>query len=385
MPCYHPKKGFEIGITATGAPKYKIAPWEAKYVYEVDEKQHIWKVSFEDDLPFTKYRRDYLPEYADHLVTSFIPIPCGNCFGCRLDYARDWSARLMHELQMHNPDDCWFLTLTYNDDALLESFDPPELDLRVNRDGTITDTGKLIYPPDRLRLGADHLGEACFYTNLDGRDMQLFWKRVRKDFPDRKLVYFQAGEYGERRGRCHYHAIVYDLPLDPTELHPNGVSELGHLTYRSDYLERKWQHGNVIVGRVTTESCSYVARYTLKKAKEMWENDYTNRVRPFVRMSRNPGIGKTYLESHPEIFEVSRFPIPTQKDKPFMCPHPRYYLKFLKEVDEDRYSEIKFDRAVAGITSYENACKNELPYLDQLRNKELDLLRKTAKMKRKVD
>ena len=365
MPCYHPKKGFEIGITATGAPKYKIAPWEAKYVYEVDEKQHIWKVSFEDDLPFTNYRRDYLPEYADHLVTSFIPIPCGNCLGCRMDYARDWSARLMHELQMHDYKDCWFLTLTYDDDALMETFYDPSV--------------------DRLRIGADILGEACFWTNLDARDMTLFWKRLRKDFPDRKLVYYYAGEYGEKRQRCHFHAIVYDLPLDPKELHPNGVSELGHVTYRSDYLERKWQHGNVIVGRVTTESCAYVARYTLKKAKEMWQNDFTNRVRPFVRMSRNPGIGKTYLEAHPEIFDVSRFPIPTQKDKPFMCAHPRYYLKYLKEVDEDRYNEIKFDRAVAGISAYENACKNELPYLDQLRYKELDLLRKTAKMKRKVD
>lgn len=68
-----------------------------------------------------------------------------------------------------------------------------------------------------------------------------------------------------------------------------------------------------------------------------------------------------------------------------MCAHPRYYLKYLKEVDEDRYNEIKFDRAVAGIASFENACKSDKPYLDQLRDKELTLLRKTAKMKRKVE
>lgn len=363
MACFHPKKGFLIGETAKGAPKYKIAPWEATYVYETDPG--VWKISMEDDLPFTDYRRDYLPEYCDHYVRDFIPIPCGNCIGCRLDYARDWSARLMHELKMHDPETCWFLTLTYNDDALMETFTDPTV--------------------DRLRLGADHLGEVAFYTNLDARDMTLFWKRVRKDFPDRKLVYYQAGEYGEQRQRCHFHAIVYDLPLDPDDLHVNGVNELGNVTWRSDYLERKWQHGNVIVGKVSTESCAYVARYTLKKAREMWENDYTNRVRPFVRMSRNPGIGRTYLESHPEIFDVSRFPLPSRKDHPLMVPHPRYYLKYLKEVDEDRYNEIKFDRAVAGINAYEKALTNEKPYLDQLRDRELDIIRKTSILRGRID
>lgn len=365
MPCFHPKKGFQIGYTATGAPKYRITPWSVDHVEEVDLVHHIWK-NYES-LPDcdSGYRYGAGDEFSYHVVTDFIPIPCGNCIGCRLDYARDWSVRLRHELEMHNPDECWFITLTYDDDALAETF----VDSSVNR----------------LVLGADHLGEAHFYSNLDPRDMTLFWKRVRKDFPDRKIVYFQAGEYGEKRGRCHYHAIVYDLPLDSKELHPNGANELGQLTWRSDYLERKWQHGNVIVGKVTTESCAYVARYTLKKAKEMWENDYSNRTRPFVRMSRNPGIGRTYLERHAELFEVSRFPLPSRKDKPLMVPHPRYYLKFLKEVNEDRYNEIMFDRAVAGINAYEKALAGEKPYLDQLRDKELDIFRKTSILNRRKD
>ena len=365
MACFHPKKGFLIGSTAKGAPKYKITPWSVDHVEEVDLVNHVWK-GFESPYNRAADPRVYTcDEFRYHVVTDFIPIPCGNCLGCRLDYARDWSARLRHELEMHDSDECWFLTLTYNDESLLETF---------------TDSSV-----DRLRIGADSLGEACFWTNLDERDMTLFWKRVRKDFPDRKIVYYYAGEYGEKRARCHFHAIVYDLPLDPKELHPNGANELGQMTWRSDYLERKWQHGNVIVGKVTTESCAYVARYTLKKAREMWENDFSNRVRPFVRMSRNPGIGKTYLVSHPEIFDVSRFPLQSAKDKPLMVPHPRYYLKVLKEFDEDRYSEIKFDRAVAGINAYEAALKNQKPYLDQLRDKELDILRKTSIIRRRKD
>lgn len=362
MACFHPKKGFQIGLTESGSPKYKIMPWEVNFVYEA--KDGLWKGSTGS----LSGDRDYCgDEFRHHIVESYIPIPCGNCIGCRLDYARDWSARLMHELQMHDPNTCWFLTLTYNDDALMETFVDPTV--------------------DRLRLGADHLGEAAFFTNLDPRDMTLFWKRLRKDFPDRKLVYYQAGEYGEKRQRCHYHAIVYDLPLDQAELakNVNGVNELGNVTWRSPYLESKWKLGNVIVGKVTTESCSYVARYTLKKAREMWEYDFTNRTRPFVRMSRHPGIGKTYLDSHPELFEVSRFPLPSRRDKPLMVPHPRYYLKYLKEMDEDRYNEIKFDRAVAGVNAYEKALTNEKPYLDQLRDQELDILRKTSILRSRKD
>lgn len=365
MACFHPKKGFQIGFTASGAPKYKITPWSVDHVEEVDLVNHIWKGFESPPDRDSSYYHGVGDEFCHHVVTDFIPIPCGDCIGCRLDYARDWSARLRHELEMYDPDECWFITLTYTDEALAETF----LDSSVHR----------------MVLGADHLGEAHWYSNLDPRDMTLFWKRVRKDFPDRKIRYFQAGEYGERRGRCHFHAIVYNLPLDPKELHKNGVNDLGNMTWRSDYLERKWQHGNVIVGKVTTESCAYVARYTLKKAKEHWINDYTNRTRPFVRMSRRPGIGQAYLEEHPELFDVSRFPLPSRKDKPLMVPHPRYYLKYLKERDEDKFNEIKFNRAVAGVNAYQAALANEKPYLDQLRDRELDILQKTSILKNRKD
>lgn len=135
------KKGFQIGVTDSGSPKYKIMPWEVNFVYET--KEGYWRGSTGS----LSSDRDYCgDEFEHHIVESYIPIPCGNCIGCRLDYARDWSARLMHELQMHDPDTCWFLTLTYNDDALMATFTDPTV--------------------DRLRLGADHLGEAAFLLIL---------------------------------------------------------------------------------------------------------------------------------------------------------------------------------------------------------------------------
>ena len=372
MPCFHPKKGFVVGITESGKPKYKITPWTTEYVArDITGAWRCYEKDTEVHPNFTVFVGD---EFRSDLVRSFIPIPCGNCLGCRLDYAKQWSCRLQHEFQMHDPSECWFLTLTYNDEALAETFLPSD-------------------PPiDRLALGADHLGEACWFPNLYPRDMTLFWKRLRKHLHGKKIMYYQAGEYGERRGRCHWHAIVFGVPLDSKQLHYNGVSELGDVTYRSDELEKLWHSsldsnmplGNVIVGSVTAASCGYVARYTLKKAREMWETDFTKRVRPLVRMSTNPPIGKSYIENHPEIFEVSQFYIPNGR-KPFLCNHPRYYMKYLESVDPERFRQLKDERCLAGRISYENIVQDGRDYLSILKSKELDFQARCVKMKRKLD
>ena len=369
MPCFHPKKGFQIGLTENGKPKFKICDWSVTSVY--CNENGNWNASCSD---ITSPRIFVGPEYRSGRVESYIPIPCGSCLGCKMDYAKQWSVRLQHEFQMHPENECWFLTLTYNDDALAETFLPSD-------------------PPiDRLVLGADSLGVASWFPNLYPRDMTLFWKRLRQHFSGCKIMYYLAGEYGERRGRCHWHAIVFGVPLDQKQFHYNGVSELGDVTWRSDELEKLWHSsldeslplGNVIVGKVTARSCGYVARYTLKKAREMWETDFTNRVRPLVRMSTNPAIGKSYIENHPEIFDVSQFYIPNG-NKSFMATHPRYYMKYLQSSDPIRYEELKSSRSDAGKISFENMMKDGRDYLEILRAKELDLQRRCAKMKRKVD
>lgn len=45
---------------------------------------------------------------------SPIEVPCGKCIGCRLEYARQWSVRLIHEKQFY-AESC-FVTLTYDDE-----------------------------------------------------------------------------------------------------------------------------------------------------------------------------------------------------------------------------------------------------------------------------
>lgn len=44
---------------------------------------------------------------------AWLTVPCNRCIGCRLDYARQWSNRMLLEL-LDNPN-ALFITLTYND------------------------------------------------------------------------------------------------------------------------------------------------------------------------------------------------------------------------------------------------------------------------------
>ena len=50
-----------------------------------------------------------------------LQVPCGQCMACRLERARQWAVRCVHEAQMHK-DNC-FLTLTYRDGCVPRSID----------------------------------------------------------------------------------------------------------------------------------------------------------------------------------------------------------------------------------------------------------------------
>lgn len=166
-------------------------------------------------------------------------VPCGQCIACRLNYGKFWSIRLMDELRYH--DSACFATLTYDNESM-----------------------------DRL------IEENEGRMTLVKKDVQDFWKRLRKE---RHVRYFCCGEYGDRFGRPHYHAIIY------------GVSP-----QETDLIQKHWQHGFVKLGTVTEDSCAYVCKYMTKKIKgreavENWKEQNPGLEQEFVLMSRRPGIG----------------------------------------------------------------------------------------------
>lgn len=162
---------------------------------------------------------------------------CGKCRYCRLRHKLSWTGRLVLESKEHL--DNRFLTLTYED--------APEF---------------LVY-----------------------KDIQLFLKKYRKDRPN--LRFCAVGEYGETKGRAHWHLLTFN---DPTE-------EKGKV------LLDEWDHGHAFIGSVTRESIGYVAGYSLKGAK-LSQIDKSKR--PVSRFSNRPGIGANMLELLGERYAQAR-------------------------------------------------------------------------------
>lgn len=195
--------------------------------------------------------------------TAFpVTVPCGQCIGCRLERARQWSVRLMHEAQLHELK--IFITLTYSDDKL----------------------------PAGNSLCLPHF--------------QSFMKRLRKAHGS-KIRFFHCGEYGETTQRPHYHAILFGIDFADKTLHSKNGR--GETLYKSEKLNALWGHGHCLIGAVSSESCNYVARYILKKvtgdnAKEHYENlnlstgEIFRRAPEYVTMSRRPGIASAWFDAY---------------------------------------------------------------------------------------
>lgn len=239
-----------------------------------------------------------------------LSLPCGNCVGCRIDRSKEWAARIVHESQMH-PENC-FVTLTYNDENL---------------------------PHD---------------GSLNERHFQLFMKRLRRKFNDRKIRFFHCGEYGETLGRPHYHACLFNIDFHDKLLHSvsNDIP-----CYESEQLNQLWGKGFCTVGELNYETAAYTARYIMKKVTGKKAEEHYTKVHPYtgeihqvkpeyITMSlgrkRGEGIGGSFYQKYKtDFFPRDECPVP---GKGVFQGAPRYYLELLREEEPDTYETIKATR-----------------------------------------
>lgn len=276
-------------------------------------------------------------------------VACGQCIGCRLERSRQWAIRCHHEASLWE-NNC-FITLTYNDEHL---------------------------PEDR---------------SLQLRDYQLFMKRLRKAYGP-GIRFFHCGEYGERFGRPHYHAILFNLDFQDKKLWKmvNGLP-----LFTSGELSELWPFGYSSVGAATFSSAAYVARYIMKKQtgagadvlKEIedpatgavhlrkhyeWIDPETGQVhsrRPeYVTMSRRPGIGRGWLDKYrsdvwPDDFVV----IDGKKMKP-----PRFYDRCIELDDPDLHKAVKRKRQAGNLAHADNQTPERLAVREKVQEARLKLL-----------
>lgn len=336
MSCYHPLKGFPIGLTENGKTKYKVTSYECTHVYS---RLGSDKWLAESGIPFKSHDRK--------IVEDFIEIPCGQCLGCRLQYSREWANRCMLELEYH--DSAYFVTLTYDDDNVPRSFySDPET------------------------------GEAFESLTLVKRDFQLFMKRLRKRFGEDKIRFFMSGEYGSTTFRPHYHAIIFGLHLD--DLTEFANSNLGHKYYNSQSLSECWQKGYAVVAPVTWETCAYTARYVMKKLKGSEAVFYENfNLQPeFTLMSRKPGIAYQWYREHPDVYDFDYINLATEKGGLKFKP-PKYYDRLFDVENPEKSAEVKAIRKKMAIEIQK--AKLQRTDLDYTQMLEVEERNKAAKIK----
>lgn len=307
MSCFHPLKAFELGLKDNGKKDLKITSYDVDHL---EFKHGKWQKVYDGV--------STVPVY--HTIRKHLEVPCGQCIGCRLDYARQWADRCMLETKYHNNN--WFLTLTYDNEHLpLHSYE-------------VADTG-----------------EICPSMSLVKKDFQDFIKRLRRycEYHNicsgQDIKYFACGEYGDESSRPHYHAIIYGLPIQDLEIFKKSQS--GGLLYTSNTIQNEiWHKGIIALSEVTWDTCCYVARYVTKKAKGDMAKLYDElNIEPeFILMSKSPSIGKSYFIEHcDEIYEHTRFFIGTDNGARPIKPS-RYYDKLYDLVDSEHLNEIKEER-----------------------------------------
>lgn len=245
-----------------------------------------------------------------------LDIPCGQCIGCRMDYSREWANRLLLEMQDYDESNCFFVTLTYDDDNIKDHC------LRAYSD---SDTGEV----------------QGYSLSLCKRDLQLFMKRLRKSVEPAKIRFYAVGEYGGNTFRPHYHLILFGLPLPDHDLKFYKKSKLGYDYMNSSLIAKCWPFGFNVVAPVTWESCCYTARYMLKKQKGENAHVYSDfgLEAPFSLCSRKPGIAHFYYESCGDFSKLHRITIGTDRGvKQF--PTPRYFERLFA----DAHPEESFER-----------------------------------------
>lgn len=169
---------------------------------------------------------------------------------------------------------------------------------------------------------------------LQKADFQKLMKRIRKHaytYTTLQIRYYAVGEYGTKTDRPHYHAIVFNLPIQTL-----------------DHLPALWKQGHVHVGQVNDASIHYTTKYVVNH----YSPGKITRQKPFALMSRRPGLGIEYANRNGNFHRSnSTFSISANGSSGAI---PRYLRDKI------------FTREQKSLISKENALKMQLAYLDEL-------------------
>lgn len=244
-------------------------------------------------------------------------LPCGKCYPCKQRRISDWSTRLHFE-ELYSQS-AHFVTLTYNHENL-----------------------KFFH--------------SRRFASLCKRDLQLFFKRVRKR--DKRspemcrrypIKFLAAGEYGTKNKRPHYHAIIFNTTQECI---------IDSWTIAGEPL------GSVYFGQVTGASIAYTVGYIAGNEANRGHVSRYKLQPQFLTFSKK--LGAAYLR--PAMVDYHCSPLQVEHKCYVMvdgrkCHMPRYYrdrlysasnwLKVKQHMQEISDDSCTYDISVLNLYSDE--------------------------------
>lgn len=277
-----------------------------------------------------------------HKGWTQISLPCGECPACKLAKANEWATRIECEARTWDHMGI-FVTLTYNNPHL-----------PITNDGLMTlkksDVQKF---KKRLRKYIQKNQETC----------KPIWDECKKKWLH-KIRTFECGEYGPKTGRPHYHQIIFNWI--PKDLKYKETDKRGFPLYTSKTLQKIWGNGFVIIGTISWQSASYVARYTMKKQgiakqkrryydalvtdEETGELYMTKKwhikegkIKPeFITMSNRDGIGAEYFIQNIQNIKKNNGILINIDNKVQLKQIPRYFKKLWEEINWKEFHKWRY-------------------------------------------
>lgn len=249
-----------------------------------------------DGIFFMRYSKVELETYEEikkQMGGELYKIPCGHCFECKKDIAKQWGLRAYAEYQT-NPN-AYFMTITYEN-----------------------------APKSLLR-----------------NDLYLFIKHLRNKY-GKNIKMLGCGEYGMKTYRSHFHLLTFGFKIEDLIMSKYNTEKGDHALMESETINKIWKKGLVFIEKITSHSCFYVSGYVEKKLlnidyKKLGLNP------PFKIYSRGLGL-KYFFENYKNIYKDDKICLP---NLPPMKP-PHYYDEQLAKLCPHLCKKVKEQRKLKG-------------------------------------
>lgn len=343
MSCYHPNI---IILEKNGAIKKDGSlGYKTKYIPFNSENYNEWM------------ENGKLIKGETYGNTKIKLVPCRMCQGCKSDRRKEWATRLELETKTAKGKN-YFVTFTYNDENIL-----------IPKWWIIKETGEKLENPNN---------ERGWTGTLVKKDAEKLVKHIKQRFKRKYnwtgMKYYLCGEYGDKGGRCHLHAILINCPDIPLYVDTERKGK-EHAYYRSEDLEHVWNKGFVTVGKVSWDSISYVAGYVNKKKygkKALYQYEIQGKIPEFALMSNK--IGYDYWSAEWQHIYKNDEIINTKGKS---IKPPAYFDRLLAKESPETLERIKNKREnITENETMKKISKYQGDYSQVLKNEEIASLEK---------